>query len=79
MYIPFHCGLDARMPEKLLQDLWLHTAFNGFGGICMPQGMNAYPLDSGPITQLVQMCVIGTVLDRLPGPVIDKDKIAEFS
>ena len=62
MYIPVHCGLDARMPEQLLQDLWLHAALNGSCGICMPQGMNAYPLDSGLITQLVQMCVIGAVL-----------------
>ena len=78
MYIPVHCGLDARMSEQLLQDLWLHAALNGSCGICMPQGMNAYPLDSGLITQLVQMCVIGAVLDRLPGPVVDKDQIAEL-
>ena len=53
MDIAIHGGLDAPVAQKLLQDLRLHTAFDGPGGIGMAKGMHAKPLDAGLIAELI--------------------------
>ena len=77
MDIAIHGSLDASMAKQLLQNLWLHTAFDGPGGICVAKGVHAEPLDAGFIAELIQVSVIGTVLGRFTGAPVDEDQICQ--
>ena len=78
MNIAIHGGLDACVPQQLLQNLRLHAAFDGAGGVCMAQGMHRETLDPGIVAKFIEVGVIAAVLGRLPGAPVDEDQIGQL-
>ena len=58
MDIAIHGGLDACVAQQLLQNLRLHSAFDGTGGVSMTQSVHAEPFDSSLVTQLDRKSVV---------------------
>lgn len=75
MNISVHCRFDAGVSQQLLQDFRRNAALNGACCVGVPQCVHTEMLDAGFIAQLVQMCVVGTVFDRLPCAKVDKHQL----
>ena len=75
MDVPVHGRFQAGMTKELLQGLRLHPAFDGPGGVGMAQSVHTKPFDSSPITELIQMGIVGAVLVRHTRAEVDKNKV----
>lgn len=76
MNISVHCRFDAGVSQQLLQDFRRNAALNGACCVGVPQCVHTEMLDADLIAQFVQMCVVGTVFDRLPCAKVDKDQLS---
>ena len=70
-----HRRLDTGVPQQLLQDLGLHAALNRAGSIRMAQRVHPKGSNAGFFAQLIEVGVIGTVLNRFTGAIVYKDQI----
>ena len=77
MNIPVHGSFNAGMPQKFLKCLGRHPAFDGAGGIGVPQGVHTEPLDPVLITNLIEVGIITAVLARLAGSEVDEYQISQ--
>ena len=64
------------MAQKLLQRFRLHTGFNTACGIGMPEAVHTESFYIRLATELIKLCIIGTVFIRHTCAEIDKDKVA---
>ena len=66
MDVSIHRGFDAAMPEQLLQNFGLHSAFDCTGSIGVTQSMHAESLDACFVTEFIEVGIIGTVFAGSP-------------
>ena len=78
MNIPIHCGFNAGVSQQLLQHFRLHSAFNSPCGAGMAQRVHTKTLDTGFITQLIQVGIIGTVFRRFPCALVYEYQITHY-
>ena len=76
--VSVHCGFDTRMSQEFLQCLGRNTSLDCSRGIGMAKRVHAEATDTGFITELVEVCIIGTVLRRFTGSPVDEDKLSHI-